>query len=101
VARTPTFGVTDKQAAGCRDSQAYYRRYRDGQAANEEGAIEGWTTEHRAATATVWIDVGLMAGHDRHWNGLREVIGTAGGKSGGFKGEKDPRDRKGGDRATK
>jgi hypothetical protein len=41
LTRLPTSGSTHEQAAGDRDEQACHRGHHEGQAANEEGVIEG------------------------------------------------------------
>jgi len=47
MTRMPTSGPTHEQAAGDGDDQAAHRRHREGQAADDEGVIEGWANEHR------------------------------------------------------
>jgi hypothetical protein len=58
VATMPTSGATHSQAAGDGDNQAYHRRHREGQAADEEGVIEGRGEWEQEATTTVWVEVG-------------------------------------------
>jgi hypothetical protein len=47
VALMPTSGPMHERAAGDGEDQAYHRHHREGQAADEEGGIEGWANEQK------------------------------------------------------